>query len=140
MFKIEKRFSFPMGHRLSRHQGECVNIHGHNFDVLVGVKAKQLNSNDMVIDFKDLKEIVNYFLDMFDHSLTLNEKNDTDRRLATILQDQGFRVNLIGYEPTAERFAFAIYNYVRNHLPQGVQVDYVTVFENNDSKATYTEG
>jgi len=48
MYKVEKKFTLPIGHRLSKHQGRCFSLHGHNFTVLVGVKAELLNENDMV--------------------------------------------------------------------------------------------
>ena len=51
MYKIEKRFTLPIGHRLSKHKGRCFSIHGHNFDVLVGIKSPTLNDNDMILDY-----------------------------------------------------------------------------------------
>jgi len=68
MYKVEKRFTIPIGHRLSKHKGYCKNLHGHNFVVLIGVKSEKLNENDMVIDFSDLKNESNRILDNWDHS------------------------------------------------------------------------
>lgn len=140
MYKIEKRFSFPMGHRLSKHQGRCFSMHGHNFHVLIGVKAEMLNVNDMVIDFSDLKALVKEYLDEHDHCLLLNE---IDRDIAKSAEEMGMRVKTVPHDPTAEKLAENIYNHVELQLAMKdeyvtVKVDYVTVFENENSKATYT--
>ena len=138
MYRIEKRFTFPMGHRLSKHDGRCFSLHGHNFTVLVGVKANKLNEDDMVIDFSKLKEIVNGFLDGLDHCLLLNH---TDEKLGRQLEKAGMRVITVDHDPTAEKLAEDIYDVINTHivqLGQSVYMDYVTVYENENSKATYS--
>lgn len=139
MYKIEKRFTFPMGHRLSKHQGRCFSMHGHNFTVMVGIKSEILNVNDMVMDFSDLKSLVGDYFDELDHCLLLN-KIDVD--IAKNAKDMGMRVKMVPYDPTAEKLAEDIYNHVELQLALRedlvtVKVDYVTVFENENSKATY---
>lgn len=139
MFRIEKKFTFPMGHRLSKHRGRCFSLHGHNVTVLVGVKAEKLNKDDMIIDFSDLKSLVNRFLDELDHCLLLNE---TDAELGKQLKDMGMRVITTQHDPTAERLSQDIYNSIDDALKKmcpGVLMEYVTVYENENSKATYTE-
>jgi len=139
MFKIEKRFTLPIGHRLSKHKGRCFSIHGHNFTVLVGLKAKELNDNDMVLDFAELKSMVNAYLDTFDHCLLLNDK---DKEIADQLDSMGMRTMLVHYDPTAERLSESLYRNLAVVLclkHPGVMMDYVTVYENENSKATYTE-
>ena len=71
MITITKIFEFAAGHCLPYHDGLCKNQHGHNFklEVTVGKKIKHLSneanhvnnfpSKGMVIDFKQLKNIVN---------------------------------------------------------------------------------
>jgi 6-pyruvoyltetrahydropterin/6-carboxytetrahydropterin synthase len=140
MYKIEKRFTFPMGHRLSKHKGRCFSMHGHNFTVLVGVQSEILNTNDMVIDFSDLKALVSEYFDGLDHCLLLNE---IDRDIAENAEKMGMRVKLVPHDPTAEKLAEEIYNHVELQLALHeemvtVKVDYVTVYENENSKATYT--
>lgn len=139
MYKIEKRYTLPIGHRLSKHKGRCFSIHGHNFIVLVGVKAKKLDKNDMVIDFSNLKDLVEVFLDNLDHCLLLNE---ADSEMGMRLKDLGTRVKLLPYDPTAEKLAEEIYVHVKESLSLSypdVIMDYVTVYENENSKATYIE-
>lgn len=139
MYRIEKRFTFPMGHRLSKHKGRCFSLHGHNFTVLVGVKTERLNENDMVIDFSHLKELVSSFLDGFDHCLLLNK---ADKPIHDQFEKLGMRVMVMATDPTAERIAELTYKALRDMFIRdkvGILMDYVTVFENENSKATYSE-
>lgn len=140
MYRIEKRFTLPIGHRLSKHKGRCFSIHGHNFTILVGIKARELNENDMLIDFSDLKNLVNEILDGLDHCLLLNQ--DADKAIADQLSQLGMRTMLIGSDPTAEHISERLYRLLRHNLSQQypeIMMDYVTVFENENSKATYSE-
>ena len=138
MYRIEKRFTFPMGHRLSKHKGRCFSMHGHNFTVLIGVKAEELDDNDMVIDFSNLKAVVGGFLDNLDHCLLLNK---TDEELGAPLKELGLRVIFVDHDPTAEKLSEEIYNSIDEALKTmypNVSLEYVTVFENENSKATYS--
>ena len=138
MYRIEKRFTFPMGHRLSKHKGRCFSMHAHNFTVLIGVKAEQLDENDMVIDFSHLKTVVGRFLDNLDHCLLLNA---TDKELGAPLEALDLRVIYVDHDPTAEKLSEEIYNSVDEALKTmypNISMDYVTVYENENSKATYS--
>lgn len=141
MYKIERRFTVPIGHRLSKNKNLCKNIHGHNFTILVGIKTKKLDENDMVMDFSDLKKLVNIELDRFDHCLMLNSD---DSALARDLRMKVCdRVMEFPYDPTAERLSEYLYNFLEQELLEEVgnhiMIDYVTVYENENSKATYSE-
>ena len=144
MYRVEKRFTLPIGHRLSKHGGRCKSIHGHNFSVLIGVKSPKLNENDMVIDFSDLKTIVNGYLDQFDHCLMLNECDPMGAVVESV--KEYIRMKRVPFEPTAERLAEEIYYSIEKVLVEkygssvdSIQMDYVVVFENENSKATYTK-
>lgn len=127
-----------MGHRLSKHAGDCKYIHGHNFGVKIGLKSETLDENGMVIDFSEVKRLLKIFTAQFDHSITLNKIEDQD--LAHILSERGFKVNAIEAEPTAENMARAIFKYMQEHIEtERVKVDFVEVHENDTSTATYIE-
>lgn len=137
MYKIEKRFTFPMGHRLSKHKGRCFSLHGHNFTVLIGVKSFGLDDNDMVIDFSDLKAVVGGLLDGLDHCLLLNE---TDKEIGDQLESMGMRVMTVSHDPTAEKLSEMLYRALEETMGKmypNVIMDYVTVYENENSKATF---
>jgi len=139
MYKISREFSFPMGHRLSKHKGRCQFFHGHNFKVIVGLMSEDLNKNDMVMDFGALKIIVESFIDRkCDHALAINKNDETiTEKIAEMIP--GLRVAVYDQDPTAEVIAKNIYDFVYETIERGVMVEYVTVYENDKSSATYTE-
>ena len=141
MYRIEKRFTVPIGHRLSKHKGRCSSIHGHNFTILVGIKSKKLNENDMIIDFSDLKGIVNALLDDYDHKLLVNKKDA--EWMEPLAKGLDLRASIFDHEdhdPTAERLSEQLYMKLTDLFkPVNLKLDYVTVYENENSKATYSK-
>lgn len=65
MFTVEKEFELACSHQLLHlpYESKCQNIHGHNYKVKVTCKAVQLNEQSMVVDFYDIKRV----LEKFDH-------------------------------------------------------------------------
>ena len=43
MFEIEIRRTFAAAHQLKGYDGDCRNLHGHNYSVVVTVHASELN-------------------------------------------------------------------------------------------------
>lgn len=74
MVTVTKIFMFEASHRLPLYIGACHNLHGHSYrlEVTVSGDVKTDESNPkcgMIIDFKDLKEIVKEtVIDKYDHS------------------------------------------------------------------------
>lgn len=139
MWRLEKRFSLPIGHRLSKHPRRCASIHGHNVDIIITVKSEKLNENDMVIDFSDLKKIVNDVIDKWDHCLLLNK---CDSELAEILTNQDMRVITFDFDPTAEKLAETLFEVISTKLlfetkDPNIQLDSITIYENENSLVTY---
>lgn len=141
MYKISKTFNFAMGHRLSLHDGLCKNIHGHNYKLIVGLKSTTLNRSGMVMDFGDLKEIVNHHIKQFDHATMFN-KRDYDF-ITTIQSKMPFlKIIYVDFEPTAENMAREFYNYFQEEIKKyagDAEVDYITLYETDGSEATYCE-
>ncbi len=77
--RVTKRFHFEMAHALRCHDGLCANIHGHSYvldvTLLGGPRNQPGHPKDgMVIDFAELKQIVNRaVIDDYDHALVLHE-------------------------------------------------------------------
>lgn len=79
MITVTKIFKFEACHHLPNYEGACHNLHGHSYKLEITVGSKMLEhglsnpKQGMVIDFKDLKKIVNEVaVDKYDHS-NLNE-------------------------------------------------------------------
>jgi len=141
MFRIEKRFTIPIGHRLSKHKGRCASIHGHNFTILVGLRHFELNKNDMIIDFSALKGRVNEVIDQYDHALLVNQKDAL--WMTPLAKELCLRAQVFDYEdhdPTAERLSEKLFHDLTKRFEHDpFEVEYITVYENENSKATYSE-
>ncbi len=76
MVTITRKFKFAAAHRLPNYDGICSNLHGHSYELEVSVSGGVATlgpKKGMVIDFKDLKTIVEInVIDVLDHS-DLNE-------------------------------------------------------------------
>jgi len=136
-FVVTKRFTIPVGHRLSKHMGRCQNWHGHNFDIMVSVSSNELNDNDMVIDFSDLKSVAMSVLDEWDHCLLVN-KNDPIAKHPEFRDE--FRIIAFNFDPTAERMARVLFSSISYRLKEryNANLEKITVYENENSHVTYT--
>lgn len=64
MYYVSKRMEIAGSHRLSlSYESRCQNLHGHNWVVIVYCKAKELNADGMVCDFKHIKDQIHGYLD-----------------------------------------------------------------------------
>ena len=72
MYRICKRIELESGHLLSKHPGNCQFPHGHTRSVEIIYAADTLDTNDMVMDFKAVREMMETFLEQFDHALCMN--------------------------------------------------------------------
>jgi len=110
MHRIFKDFTFAAAHAIRGHTRGCENLHGHNYRVRVHVQATELDALGMVLDFADLKTIVQEILGPFDHRV-INEvppfdvRNTTAERLSEWVFEEVAR--RLGASPDASRVAVA---------------------------------
>jgi 6-pyruvoyltetrahydropterin/6-carboxytetrahydropterin synthase len=72
-----KKFSFEAAHFLPDYNGLCKDLHGHSFKLEIEVYMDAATKRDMVIDFKDLKNIVQEnIISKVDHKLLNNVFTD----------------------------------------------------------------
>lgn len=70
--RITKEFNFEAAHILPWHKGLCQNLHGHSYKLFVTIEGP-LNKNGIIMDFGDLKKIVQKkIIDKYDHSYLNN--------------------------------------------------------------------
>lgn len=119
MFTVFKDYNFSAGHAIRGHQGGCQNLHGHNYRVRVHVSAATLDRLGMVIDFADLKQIVDSVVGRFDHAVINDLPPFTERNT------------------TAELLAEYVHEEVSACLPAGRSVRRVEVWETETSCAIY---
>ena len=58
MYKLVVKKEFSSAHVLHGHPGDCKRMHGHNWIVEAKVEGNNINKIGMVIDFKDIKNIL----------------------------------------------------------------------------------
>jgi len=119
MFEIKVKTNFSAAHNLRNYRGKCERLHGHNWVVEAAFHYASLDSVGMAVDFKVAKNLLKKVVERLDHSY-LNE-----------LKFLG-RVN-----PTSENIAKFIYECVKK---KNRHLKAVSVWENETSCATYTEG
>jgi 6-pyruvoyltetrahydropterin/6-carboxytetrahydropterin synthase len=104
--RVAKIFEFEMAHALWNYQGQCHNIHGHSYKLIVTVIGTPVNKlqdpqDGILIDFNDLENIVQKkVIHIFDHTLALS--SETAENLITVLTSSFDRVVLLPFQPTCE--------------------------------------
>ena len=70
MYYVSKKMGISASHKLNlSYESKCANLHGHNWNITVYCKAKELNADGMVVDFTLVKQKV---MSVLDHA-NLNE-------------------------------------------------------------------
>ncbi len=67
IFNLTVKFHFAASHFLTDYHGECEHMHGHNYKLEVKIKG-EVQKDGMVIDYKEIKKVVNEnVIDHLDH-------------------------------------------------------------------------
>ena len=113
-FRICKTFEIENGHMLSKHPDKCRFPHGHSRTVEFVLEADTLDANDMVCDFKVIKETMETFLDQYDHAMCVSTDDPT---FADLKATHGERIIAFeGVDPTSEVLAKHIYEHFAKAL------------------------
>lgn len=149
MYRICKTIELESGHLLSKHPGNCQFPHGHTRSVEIIFAAETLDENDMVMDFKAIKEMMEDFLGQFDHSLCMNT---SDQHYSLFREVYGSRiVPFENQDPTSEAMAYAVFIHAQKALQKAwegfcsypvrpcVRLERVRVWETSSSWAEYSE-
>lgn len=125
MYEVTVEDSFAAGHYLREYRGKCENPHGHNYKVRVTLAGKELDRAGLLLDFKDLKDVMKHVIDRLDHQML----NDIDP----------FRT----LNPSAENLSKYFFDETNARLTQKtngrVFVKDVTIWETDTTTARYYE-
>jgi 6-pyruvoyltetrahydropterin/6-carboxytetrahydropterin synthase len=122
MFELMVETHFSAAHQLRGYKGECEKLHGHNWKVQVYVISERLNEIDIAIDFHVLKEIIDEFIALLDHSFLNDIFPFTEKN------------------PSSENIAKWIYDSTKKKLNNDtIHLSAVTVWESDTTSATYFE-
>ena len=143
MFYLTKIFHFEAAHALAGYDGKCRNIHGHSYELRVTVKGMPLDEpgnpkNGMVIDFHDLKAIVNQeVVEKLDHSFIIG--NNLPNEFVEITKKNFDKVVELPYQPTTENMLADFARRIKRRLPQHVELYSITLQETRDNIAEWRE-
>lgn len=130
--KIAKDFHWEMGHRLPYHKGKCVNLHGHSYKAVIEIEGT-IDKNGLVIDFYDLKKIVNPIIEKLDHAFMVY---DQDKELLRVLKKLNTKICLVPFHSTVENITTYLLNEIEKKMTrQTIFGLTVTVYETADSYA-----
>ena len=122
MFEIEIERCFSAAHQLRGYNGNCSNLHGHNYRVTVTVRSNELDRIGIALDFRKLKQELGSLLEEYDH-----------RNLSELPEFQELN-------PTSEVLARTIYRRMGEKMNGGpIRVWKVRVGESDSSAVTYFE-
>lgn len=125
MYEVTVEDSFAAGHYLRNYKGKCENPHGHNYKVRVTLAGKELDKAGLLLDFKDLREVMKPVIDRLDHQMINDISPFTE------------------LNPSAENLAKYFYDETNDRLRTTtngrVIVKDVTVFETDSTTAKYSE-
>ena len=125
MFEVTVEDTFAAGHYLRNYKGKCENPHGHNYKIRVTLAGAELDKAGLLLDFKDLREVMKHVIERLDHQM--------------INEIEPFTV----INPSAENLAKYFYDQSNTRLQSvtsgRVRVKDVTVFETDTTTARYSE-
>lgn len=123
VYTLRTETDFAAAHTLRDYPGECSQLHGHNWKLEVEVQAHTLNSQGMVLDFKDIKGAARDLAAVLDHRY-VNEIAPFDQ-----------------LNPTAENIAAYFFKGLSQRLnDERVRVSRVILWETARACVHYTEG
>jgi len=140
--RITKHFDFETAHALYGYDGKCKNVHGHSYQLYVTIIGTPIEDaehvkNGMVLDFGDLKKIVNKeIVDIFDHATVLN-KNSPHKELAEKIRPHSPKVILVDYQPTSENMIVDFAKLISAKLPESVKLHSLKLYETQNSYAEW---
>ena len=132
--RIAKDFHWEMGHRLPFHGGGCKNIHGHSYRMRVVIDGG-LDEQGMVIDYFDLKEIVDPLVERIDHSF-LCDHNDAE--MLAFFELNPLKHVVVPFHTTAENLAQWMLTEIAGRLKGYAHLSALTV-RIHETERTYAE-
>jgi len=133
--KIAKEFRWEMGHRLPEHFGQCKNIHGHSYKMLVEFDG-ELDKQGMIIDYYDVEKIINPIIEKLDHAFMVNKN---DKVVIEFLEKMNSKKVVVNFQSTAENICLYMLGEIEKViLPKNINEIKVRVYETSHDYAEET--
>ncbi len=112
MFTVSIETNFTSKHQLALANGSKENLHEHKWIIKASVSNKELDNDGFVIDFEQLKKMVNDIAAKFTNTII---------------------------DKSAEKVAQNIYQKLQKKLPKNIKLNRVKVVEQPGCSATFSE-
>lgn len=122
MYELNVSTTFDAAHFLRDYEGRCSRMHGHTWTVEVTLAGEELGPSHLLVDFNDVKQLLDRLLDQYDHAC-LNETPPFDE-----------------ISPTSENLARSFFESLEKEvggLAQDIHLLRVRVAESSNTSATY---
>ena len=137
MYGLKTEAAFDSAHLLADYYGNCENLHGHRWRVVVELAQDELQTEgtmrDMVLDFGVFKKAVRELAASLDHRFLVEEGTLKPETIAA-LESEGFTLLILPFRTTAENLARYIFDELE---AQGYPVAEVEVDETPNNQAFY---
>lgn len=131
---ITKIFRFEAAHAISGYHGPCRDIHGHSYVLHVTVTGDKQDDNNILVDFKDIKRIVeNSVLKELDHALLLKQNALNSSAVKNLIG----KIHWMAGEPTAEFLLQYIADTLQKVLPGSMRLLKLRLYETDTSYADW---
>ncbi|HEX4064770.1 MAG TPA: 6-carboxytetrahydropterin synthase QueD [Acidobacteriaceae bacterium] len=125
MYEVTVERGFSSGHYLRNYKGKCENPHGHNYKVRITLAGESLDKAGLLLDFRDLKQVMRPVIDRIDHQMLNDLEPFTE------------------INPSAENLARYFYDETNRQMKEltggRVRVKDCTIYETDTTTATYYE-
>jgi len=116
MYRICKMLEIESGHLLTGHPDTCRFPHGHTRKVEVVLESEVLDPDQMVCDFKVIKDALSTCIETYDHALCVNSD---DPMYPVLREAYGERIiSFPGINPTTEILAKTFFDAVCTRLAE----------------------
>lgn len=120
VYTLTVRTSFAAAHRLRGYEGDCENLHGHNWTVEVTIESDTLDQRGIAVDFRVMKNALSAILSRLDHRY-INEIPPFD-----------------ALNPSSENIARHVFEKMEESIPAPARVLRAVVWESDDARAEFT--
>ena len=120
MFTLAVKSKFSAAHALRDYDGDCANLHGHNWTIEMVVGSDSVSETGLAADFRDLKAVLQDILTELDHT-NLNNVPPFDK-----------------LSPSSENIARWLFEKLSRPVEElGVLLKGIRVSENDECSVTY---
>ena len=135
--KVSKRFRWEAAHRLPWHTDGCQHLHGHSYVMWIELDGEP-DKRGMVIDFKDIKEIIKPLVDAWDHAILVDETDHDLLKAIDLLQSKHYT---FPYDTSSENMCLYVANYLKRNALELLKAHRITsmVIRVQETETCYAE-